>query len=88
MGEYIDQVKTITTSAYKKLRIVFKDIKLRVAFIGYRDYDKKGKRLGNQIIKLPFTSKDSEFEEYVKNVKPEGGKLKGILIDSSLLKFY
>ena len=78
MGEYIDQIKTITTSAYQKLRIIFDDLQLRVAFIGYRDYDRKGRRLDNQIIKLPFTSNGYTFEEYVKNVKPEGGKLKGI----------
>ncbi len=73
MDPYIDQVKTIINSALIKLKSVYKNIKLRFSFIGYRDYDKKGNDLPNRILTSSFTSDIAQFEKFVTDIKPTGG---------------
>ena len=73
MGPYIEQVKTIINKTNQKLRVLFKDLKLRSSFIGYRDYDSKGNTTKDQLIVFHFTTESSDFEKFVETVVATGG---------------
>ena len=79
MDEYIDEVKTIINRSTEKLRSVFKDVKLRFSFIGYRDYVFEDYEKGiwndpdDRIVVLPFTNDNAEFTSFVNKIKAGGG---------------
>ena len=69
MTSYINEAKTVVHRVVEKLGKKFHDLKLRCAFIGYRDHCDKENRL--EI--LPFTSDKDVFKEKVTEVNAMGG---------------
>ena len=71
MDEYVKPVKS-AMNFHIPLRRKFPGIKLRCAFIGYRDYDEKGRK--SEPIVKNFTSNSMEFENFLeKEIKFDGG---------------
>ncbi len=72
MDPYIDNVKTIIKEGTNRLKKVYTDLKLRISFVGYRDYEEM-KDHPDRITVLPFTTNSEEFFKFVDGVKAGGG---------------
>eukprot|EP01083_Nonionella_stella_P094480 265075_1 len=69
MGPYMKQVKEDISKIISESQCQFGIDSFRVSFVAYRDWIGKGKRLET----LPFTTNIQSFEEFVSNLKEEGG---------------
>lgn len=69
MRKYIDEAKDVVHRIVKKLEKRFKDLELRVAFVGYRDHCDGSDR----ITVFPFSDNIDKFKSFVSSVKAMGG---------------
>ncbi len=74
MKPWIDEIKNGIVRIINQLKNTYGIGKLRLSFIGYRDYDDENNNLGEKRIeKLKFTCDIFEFESYIKSIKCIGG---------------
>ena len=69
MGVYIQHIKPFISEFVLNLQSMNPNIKLRVAFVGYRDHCDKTHRIES----CPFTTNISKFIEFVSHVRDGGG---------------
>lgn len=73
MGSYIQTAKDKITTLVDQLKKDYPYLKLRLAFIGYRDIDDWGKPSNLQYIEIPFTEDVVDFKQKLQAVKATGG---------------
>ena len=77
MGPHIEAVKTTINHIVDKLKEVFNDFGIRLAFIGYRDYrvgqETNKKFESERLIELKFGDNIEQFKSFVSDVKAYGG---------------
>ena len=69
MSSYINEAKTVVHRVVEKLSKKFQDLKLRCAFVGYRDHCDHGDR----VEVMRFTSDKDAFKARVTSVNATGG---------------
>lgn len=69
MAAYIDEAKTLVHHVVDKLSGKFKDLRLRCAFVGYRDHSDGEQRITH----MAFSSRPDEFKAFVSEVEATGG---------------
>lgn len=69
MEAYIAAAKDKIHAIAKSLQAKFPHLKMRVAFVGYRDHCDGT----NRFVKLDFTDDHSKFSNFLKDVKAFGG---------------
>lgn len=69
MHSCIDAVKTKINSTVKQVRVVYPELKIRLAFVGYRDVGDGSARFSV----LNFVDEISSFESFVGSVSADGG---------------
>ncbi len=74
MEPYMNELKKdIIHLITNRVQVIFPEFKLRISFVGYRDYDEKGRDIEGRIEKLDFTNKTHDFKNFVEKLKPTGG---------------
>lgn len=69
MDSYITETKLVIHKIVDKLKTLYADFKLRVAFVGYRDHSDGNDR----VTVFPFNSDIDAFKSFVSSVKATGG---------------
>ena len=69
MDKYITEVKDKIQLMVAEMRQRFKDLKLYISFVGYRDHCDGA----NRIVSLGFTDSISSFTRFVQNIRTRGG---------------
>ena len=69
MGSYINEAKMVIHNIVDKLKKMFNDFSLRMAFVGYKDHNDGSQR----VIVLPFTSDADTFKPFVSSISAGGG---------------
>lgn len=77
MKLFVMEAKTLVHRLVEKLGKRFVDLKLRCAFVGYRDYC----GIEDRVNVIAFTDDKEAFKEAVDSVKPIGGGDLGLALD-------
>ena len=69
MNSYVDEAKMVIHNIVDKLKKMFNDFSLRMAFVGYKDHNDGSQR----VVVLPFTNDPNSFKPYVSSISTGGG---------------
>ena len=76
MKPYIEKTKENVQSIVEKVKEAFENARVRVALVGYRDFESlylRRKIKPKHFEIMDFTEDASDFIAFIKNIKPDGG---------------